>query len=194
MDQKFLHGNIRSLELARIIGSHFNRGNLRVQIIGDENRSIVQIGTHSGSRTDGQTALSIILQRAADGVSIQVGRQGWVGIAASLGVSAQAVIRNPFNLIGRLDDIAQDIEYLELTEEVWRLVDGFSTSANGSNQLSVRRRRIDCVYCHTANPPSEPNCIACGSPLGGVQPRTCRRCGFVVTRSEKTCPNCKSTL
>jgi hypothetical protein len=194
MDQKFFHGTIRPHEFARSLAGHFNRGNLHVQIVGDDNRCIVQIGTYAAARSGGQTALSVIFQRVVDGVSVQVGKQNWVGVAASLGISALSVIRNPFNLIGRLDDIAQDIEYLQLTEEVWRTIESIANSAASSTQLSERLRRIVCVYCHTANPTGEPSCIACGAPLGTVQPRTCRRCGFVILASDRNCPNCKTPL
>ncbi len=194
MDQKIYHGNIHPSDFARILAGAFNRGNLRVQIVGDDNRSIVQIATSSMARSGGQTALSVILQRVEDGVSIQVGRQNWMGVAASLGISALAVIRNPLNLLGRLDDIAQDIEYLQLTEEVWRVIENTAQTMRASTELSERLRRVACSFCNTANPPGESNCLACGAPLGSVQPRTCRRCGFVVLQSERTCPNCKNPV
>jgi predicted amidophosphoribosyltransferase len=38
------------------------------------------------------------------------------------------------------------------------------------------------------------SCIACGAPLGNIQPRTCVACGFVVLRGEKTCPNCSKLI
>jgi hypothetical protein len=194
MDQKIFHGNIRPSDFARILAGAFNRGNLRVQMVGDDKRSIVQIATHGMARSGGQTALSVILQRVEDGVAIQVGRQNWMGVAASLGVTALAVLRNPLNLLGRLDDIAQDIEYLQLTEEVWRTIENTALAAQASTALSERLRRIACSFCNTANPPGQPSCVACGAPLGSVQPRTCKRCGFVVLQNERTCPNCKSTL
>lgn len=194
MDQKIFHGNISPSDFARILSGAFNRGNLRVQVVGDTNRCIVQIATNGMARSGGQTALSVILQRVQDGVSIQVGRQNWMGVAASLGISALAVIRNPLNLLGRLDDIAQDIEYLQLTEEVWRVIDSTAQSAQASTELSERLRRITCSFCNTANPIGQSSCIACGAPLGSVQPKTCRRCGFVVLQNERICPNCKSPL
>ena len=40
----------------------------------------------------------------------------------------------------------------------------------------------------------EGRCIACGAPLGEVQPSTCANCGFVVQKEEKICPNCKTRL
>jgi len=41
---------------------------------------------------------------------VQVGQQDFLGVAASLGASALTVFRNPLGILGRLDDIAQDIE------------------------------------------------------------------------------------
>ena len=194
MDQKIFHGSIRPIDLARSLAGHFNRGSLRVQQVGDDHRAIVQIATNAMPMAGGQTALSIIIQKVADGVSVQVGQQNWMGVAASLGISALAVWANPFNLLGRLDDIAQDIENLQLTDEVWRVLNDTARVMGTSTELSERLRRITCDYCGTANPTGQPRCLACGAPLGSAQPRTCRNCGFVVTHAEKICPNCKAQL
>lgn len=194
MDQRIYHGNIDPIVLANALIGHFNRGNYRVQRIGDSNRLVVQIATHDRPTSGGQTALSVVLQRVEDGVSVKIGEQAWLGVAASLGVSAISVLRNPLSLLHRLDDIAQDIQNLQLSEEVWRVVDGMANALGATHELSERLRRMTCEYCQTANPVGEPRCIACGAPLGNVQPRTCRRCGFVVYHSEANCPNCKSSL
>jgi RNA polymerase subunit RPABC4/transcription elongation factor Spt4 len=55
-------------------------------------------------------------------------------------------------------------------------------------------RRMVCVYCDSANPVGESNCLACGAPLGQAQPRTCKNCGFIVRASEAQCPNCGQKL
>ncbi len=47
---------------------------------------------------------------------VELGQQAWLGVAASLGQTAFSVFRNPFSLIGRLDDLAQDIESMQLSE------------------------------------------------------------------------------
>src|SRR5512142_1491234 len=122
MNQRIYHGNIDPVILANALTGHFNRGNWRVQQIGDRNKLIVQIATSGRPMSGGQTALSIILQRVEDGVSAEVGQQAWLGVAASLGASAFAIWQNPFSLLDRLDDIAQDIENLQMTEEVWRVL------------------------------------------------------------------------
>jgi hypothetical protein len=194
MDRKFFHGNIKPLDIARALIAEFNQGNLRAQTLGQGDSIIVQVNTHPGASSGGQTALTITLQSHKDGVMIEVGQQAWLGVAASLGVSALSAIRNPFSLLGRLDDIAQDIENLQLTEKVWRVVAESVKSLGASTQLSERFNRMVCEFCHTANPVGEPSCISCGAPLGNAQPLTCHECGFIIKKSDKNCPNCKIIL
>jgi hypothetical protein len=194
MEQRIYHGNLSPNDISEVLLSHFNSGNLRAQQLGDADRLIVQIGTRPGAMAGGDTTVSVILQKVEDGVSVQLGQQAWLGIAASLGTTALAALRNPFNLLGRLDDLAQDISNLQINEQVWQSIDEVARSVGASQELSNRLRRTVCPYCRTANPVGESNCIACGAPLGDVQPRTCPHCGFVVQNSEVTCLNCKRPL
>ena len=194
MERRIYHGNLTPVQLAVALIARFNRGNLRAQQLGDAERLIVQIGTRPGAVSGGDTTLSVVLQKVEDGVSVQVGQQAWLGIAASLGTTALAALRNPFNLLGRLDDLAQDIQNLQMNEMIWGAIDEVAHSAGASQELSARLRRTECPYCRTANPVGEPSCIACGAPLGQVQPETCPNCGFVVKDTEAVCPNCKRPL
>ena len=194
MDQRIFHGNINPSDFARALFARFNRGNLRAQQIGSGEKVVVQVASVQGARSGGQTALCITLQKVADGVAVQIGRQTWYGVAASLGVTALQALRDHFSLIGRLDDIAQDIENLQLTEQVWQTIEEAARTAGASFELSERLRRLVCEYCDTANPVGEPSCIACGAPLGSAQPRTCPNCGFVVKAGETVCPNCKQPI
>jgi DNA-directed RNA polymerase subunit RPC12/RpoP len=73
-------------------------------------------------------------------------------------------------------------------------VDEVARSASASFELSERLKRTVCEYCGTANPVGEPSCIACGAPLGKVQPTTCPHCGFVVKTGEIVCSNCGQKL
>ena len=127
-------------------------------------------------------------------VAVQIGKQSWFGVAASLGKTALSAIRNPWSILERLDDVAQDVENLKLTEEVWQVLARTADTLGASFELSERLRRMVCEYCQVANPVGEPSCIACGAPLGKVQPRTCSNCGFVVRLNETYCPNCKKLL
>jgi hypothetical protein len=97
-------------------------------------------------------------------------------------------------LLNRLDDIAQDIEYVQLTENVWRVIDQTARSLGSGFELSDRLNRYICDYCNTPNITGEPTCLACGAPLGNIQPRTCKKCGYVVYKSETQCINCGSDI
>lgn len=194
MEQKIYHGSIKSTDLAQSLIAHFNRGNYIAQQVGSGARIAVQIATRPLNSSGGQTALSVSIQDVADGVMVQVGKQAWFGVAASLGTTALSAFRNPLSLLGRLDDIAQDIESLRISEDAWFVIDATVQAAGASYQLSERLRRLECDYCGTANPIDQPRCLACGAPMGGAQPRTCSNCGFVVTAAEKICPNCKANL
>jgi hypothetical protein len=194
MERKIFHGNIKPVDIAQALLGEFNRGNLRAQTLGQSDKMVVQVGTRPDAMSGGQTAMTVTIQKLDDGVIVELGQQAWLGVAASLGVSALSALRNPFSLLGRLDDIAQDIENLKLSERIWQVIAKSTRSANAATELSDKLRRLTCEYCHAANPVGEPSCIACGAPLGNVQPNTCRNCGYVVKAGDKTCPNCRRAL
>lgn len=194
MDQRIFHGDFTPDDLALCLLVHFNRGNLTVHKLGSEDKIIVQIKTTENSPSGGQTALTVTFQGVEDGVAVQIGQQAWIGVAASLGFSALAAIRNPFSLLHRIDDIAQDIESLQLTDEVWRVLTTNAKVLGSGFELSRRLHRVACEFCHTANAAGAPSCVACGAPLGNLQPATCKNCGYVVMQNESVCPNCKKAL
>lgn len=194
MDQRIFHGEITPNDFARALFARFNRGNLRAQQLGSGDKVVVQVASAQGAPSGGQTALSISLQKVSDGVAVQLSQQAWYGVAASLGMTALQALRNPFSLIGRLDDLAQDIENLQLTEQVWQAIEEAARAAGASFELSERLRRLVCEYCGTPNKVDESACIACGAPLGSVQPRACPHCGFIIKVGETICPNCKRPL
>jgi hypothetical protein len=194
MQQRIFYGKLQPDDLARTLIAHFHRGNLRVQQIGSGESIAVQIATSNRPTSGGQTALSISLQAVEDGVAVKMGQQTWYGVAASLGVSALTALRNPFGLLTRLDDIAQDIEYLQLSDEAWKIIDSTARALGSGHELSEKLRRLVCEYCLSANPVGAPSCDACGAPLGTAQPVTCKHCGYVFSNQVKTCTNCNQSL
>lgn len=194
MDRRIFHGNIEPNDLAHALMAEFNRGNLHAQVVGSKEKIAVQIATRMGSTSGGQTAMTINIQSCEDGIIVEVGQQAWFGVAASLGHTAWTAFRNPFSLLSRLDDIAQDIESIQLTERVWKVIDRAVVTAGASHALSERLQRVTCAFCGTANPLGEGGCLACGAPLGDAHPTTCSNCGFVVTVEEIICPNCNQKL
>jgi len=194
METKIFHGNITPNEVGRTLVATFNHGNLKAQKIGQGSQVVVQITTRDYPSSGGNTAMTVTIQQHEDGVAVQVGKQTWLGVAASLGKTAFFALRNPLSLLGRLDDLAQDIESLQMTQAVWDAITDLARSKGVSYALSERLRRLTCAYCTTANLVGAPQCIACGAPLGDVQPHTCPNCGFVVRAYEPHCPNCKQPL
>jgi hypothetical protein len=190
MDRRIFHGQVNANELGQALVAQFNRGNLRAQQFSRQGKVIVQVGTSNRPISGGNTALTIYLEQVKDGVAVQVGEQAWLGIAASIGSTILSVWRNPFNLIHRLDDIAQDVENIQMSDQVWQIIENYSQMRGATFELSERFRRMACEYCETANPVGESRCLACGAPLGDVQPGTCLNCGFVINQDEETCPNC----
>ncbi|MCI0553876.1 MAG: zinc ribbon domain-containing protein [Anaerolineae bacterium] len=194
MDRRIFHGNVKPTDIAHALMAEFSRGAMHAQVIGAEGKLAVQIATRMGAMSGGQTALTVGIQKVEDGVMIELGQQAWLGIAASLGQTAWSAFRNPFSLLSRLDDLAQDIENIQLSEKVWRTIDKAIATLGASHALSDRLARIACDYCRTANPLGEGSCITCGAPLGNAHPTTCRNCGFAVRTDEEICPNCNRKL
>ena len=194
MDKRIFYGDITPNDFAESLSAHFHRGNLRTQVVGEPHNLKVQIASTRNAASGGQTAITVHLQTVEDGVMVMVGQQAWLGVAASLGQSAIATLMNPWNLLNRLDDIAQDIESLKLVENVWSTIGKVAKAHGASQQLSARLRRLTCEYCHTANKAGEPSCVACGAPLGKIQPVTCMNCGFVLLAREAQCPQCGKSV
>src|SRR5512138_1407405 len=194
MDRRIFHGSIQPNDIAHALMAEFNRGNLRAQVLGNQDKMAVQIATRAGAMSGGQTALTISIQKVEDGIMVEVGQQAWLGVAASLGQTAISALRNPFSLLGRLDDLAQDIESMQLSDRVWQIIDRTIATMEASYKLADRLRRVTCDYCQTANPVGEGSCIACGAPLGNAHPTSCRNCGFVVMPTDGICPNCGEKL
>jgi hypothetical protein len=194
MDRRIFHGNIKPNDIAHALMAEFNRGNLCAQTLGSKDKMAVQIATRTGAMSGGQTALTITIQGVEDGVMVEVGQQAWLGVAASLGHTAISALRNPLSLLGRLDDLAQDIENMQLNDKIWKVIDQTAAALKASHALSEKLTRITCQYCESANPLGEANCLACGAPLGGAHPTTCHNCGFAVAVEEVVCPNCGGKL
>jgi len=190
MDRRILHGNISPIEVAQALEAEFNQGNTQTHLLGESNNLSIQIASSQWSHSGGKTALTVNIQKVEDGIMVELGQQQWLGVAASLGQTAIATLINPLNLLGRLDDIAQDVSNLQLNDKVWQVIARVAGEAGASQQLSERLSRITCDYCGAANPVGEATCLACGAPLGKEQPKTCNKCGFVLVHDEKYCPNC----
>ncbi len=140
-----MHGDLQPQDLVQALVAEFNRGNLRAQAIQQADGMAVQIATRPGARSGGQTALTVTFQKVEDGVMVRLGQQDWLGTAASLGHTTIAALMNPWNLLGRLDDIAQDVQNLQLAESVWSEINRAAQALGASHELSDRLKRVVCL-------------------------------------------------
>ncbi len=194
LPQRTFHGPIKPDDFARALIAEFDQGNLTAKQVGRGDHRVVQIASRVIPTSGGRTAITVHLSKVEDGVLVSIGQQAWMGVVASLGITTLAALRNPMSLIGRLDDLAQDIASLQLSERVWQTLERTAVSLGASYEISERLRRLVCEYCDTANPLGEPHCVACGAPLGLAQPQACHVCGFVVEAGIITCPQCNSPI
>ena len=194
MSQRTYHGDIVPEDMAKALMAAFNQGNMRCQQIGGGDKLMVQIATREMAQSGGKAAMSVTIQAVEDGVNVVVGQQEWLGVAASLGQTALSTLMNPWNIINRLDDIAQDITSLTLEQKVWETVEKYAQATKATKEISERLSTLTCPYCNTANKVGASNCSNCGAPLGGAQPIACPNCGNVMPPKSKFCSNCGTAL
>lgn len=194
LQQRTYHGDLSADDLASALLADLTGLGLESQVIGEPDHRVLQFGSPDWPRSGGRTSLTVHLIETEDGVLVRVGEQEWLGVAASLGATALMALKNPFSLIGRIDDVAQDIQSLGLRERVWKAIGHAADGLGASLKLSETLRRVVCLYCQTANPVGGPSCIACGAPLGEAQPVTCAVCGFAVPARATICPQCSSPI
>ncbi len=194
MTPRIYYGNLQPAQIAQDLEAAFQRGNYIVQRFGNPDQMAVQIATRRDRQAGGQTALTVTIEKVKDGVSILVGNQNWLGLAASLGMTALSALRNPLRLLGRLDDIAQDLESAQLEDSVWQVINATARQSGAGHALSDRLRQMICPFCRSGNAVGSGRCAACGAPLGEEQPRPCPKCGFVSKPHELRCQNCGNRL
>lgn len=108
MEQKTYHGEIDPQELADVLVSRFDQGDLTAQKTGGPDR-VVQISTRAYRRDEPHTSLAVTITRAEDGVTVSVGEQQVLGVAADLVQTGIGALFNPLSLIGEIDDIVRDV-------------------------------------------------------------------------------------
>jgi hypothetical protein len=194
LDQRTYHGEITPEAIASALSAEFNRANLTTKVFRGGKKLTVQISTPRVRSSGGPTAISVQLIPVEDGVQVRLSEQKLIGVAASLGQSALMALLRPTSLLHRLDDIAQDVTSLQLEQQIWEILDQTAEAHGASHEISERLRRLSCAYCQSANPVGEANCVACGAPLGLVQPKACTNCGYVVSAGDSQCPECETIL
>ncbi len=194
MTQKVFHGDITPEDLADALVGEFSNDEFNANQNGDGDKIVVQIFKPQWRQSGGNTSLGISIQQHEDGVLVDMGDQEFLGVIASLGQTAFSLFQNPLNILGRLDDIASDVNSMQLPQKVWDSIERFSKVVGATKQISERLSSTACPYCNAANKVGATSCVQCGAPLGDVQPTACGECGFVNAKNAKFCSNCGKAL
>ena len=194
IEQRVFYGPISPADIASALVAEFDQGDLEAQQVGSGERLVVQIASRRHPTSGGRTALTVQLATVEDGVMVRMGRQDWLGVAASLGVTALMTLLKPISFVSRMDDLAQDIAAIGLIDRTWATIDRAAKTLGASHVLSDRLRRLTCAHCLTANPVGAPACTACGAPLGPAQPSACPKCGHLLTAGVNRCPQCGESI
>ncbi len=195
MDQKTYHGDIVPQELADVLLNRFNRSDLMARKTGGPDRVVVQISTRPHFlRDEPHTSLAVTIVRAEDGVTVTVGKQQVLSVAADLVKTGIAALVNPLSLVVELDDIARNVSKLNLPQEVWKVVEEYMRSVGAGLGMAPGKMLVTCRYCGVGNPVGQGQCSACGAPLADVQPITCPRCGQLLPRHTRFCTRCGTRI
>jgi len=108
MTQRVFHGEITPGDLADALVGEFSNDEFNANQSGDGDKIVVQIFKPQWRQSGGNTSLGLSIQQHEDGVLVDMGDQEFLGVLASLGTTAFSVFQNPLNILGRLDDIAED--------------------------------------------------------------------------------------
>jgi hypothetical protein len=190
MEARTYHGKVTPRDLADVLVSRFTTDDLSATAIGEGDRIIVNIS--SAGYQGGRTALAVGLSPASGGVLVTVGDHNLLGVAADLMQTGLGALRNPFVLIGELDDVARNVEKLNLPAQVWEAVDHYCQSVGAG--LTAEPTSVTCPYCGVLSPIGAGSCAACGAPLGRSQPVTCPKCGKLLPADLDYCTRCGSPL
>jgi hypothetical protein len=195
MDQKTYHGEIDPQELADMLVSHFDQGDLTAQKTGRTDRVVVQISTgRHRRRGDPQTSLTVTIAKVEDGVTVTVGEQQVLGIAADLVQTGIGALLNPMSLIGEIDDVVRNVSKLNLPDQVWEAIEEYCRSVGAGLGLAPEKVLVSCPFCGVGNPIGVGKCPSCGGSLADVQPITCPKCGQILEHDAKFCTRCGTQI
>jgi DNA-directed RNA polymerase subunit RPC12/RpoP len=187
-------GKISAEGLGRALVEHFNTSTSRAQMAGDRDRVLVQVGNRRMESSDPTTAITVGIVQDEDSITVTMGQQKWMGIAADLARTGIMTLINPWSLLNELDNVARNVDWLTLRDEVWQAIDAYSQAVGGSLGVPAEIRHVACPYCGSTNPIGASKCSTCGAPLGDYQPVVCPRCGYLLVWSKRFCTRCGASI
>jgi DNA-directed RNA polymerase subunit RPC12/RpoP len=193
-DVRTYWGKISADGLARALVENFNTPDSRAQMTGDRSRILVQIGNRRMESADPTTAITVGIVQDEDSITVTMGQQKWMGLAADLAKTGIMALINPWYLLNELDDVARNVDWLTMRNDVWQAIDGYCQAVGGSLGVPAEVKYVACPYCRSTNPIGQAKCSTCGAPLGDYQPVTCPKCGYLLVWNKRFCTRCGASV
>ncbi len=194
MAERKFRGNITPGDLAEALVTQFNRGDYRAHKVGRGTQAVVQISTNRRIRGEPDTAITVTIAPTEEGVKVDMGEPQWLEVAADLVQTGLGALINPWSLVHRVDDVARNVQDLNLPQQIWTAVEQYVKTVGTRPALPPEPTMVTCPYCRTGNQIGEGRCVACGAPLGDVQPVRCPSCGRLLAAGTAQCPQCGERL
>jgi len=194
MNERQFRGNITPGNLADALVTQFNRGDYRAKKTGRGAQALVQISTNRRRRGEPDTAVAVTITPTPDGVKVSMGEPQWLDIAADLVQTGLGALLNPWSLVHEVDDVARNVQDLNLPQEIWATVDQYARTVGSRPALPPEPVAVTCPYCRTGNEIGEGRCVSCGAPLGDAQPVRCPSCNRLLPAGTARCPKCGERL
>ncbi|MBU0495568.1 MAG: zinc ribbon domain-containing protein [Chloroflexi bacterium] len=194
MSERKYRGNVTPGDLAEALVNQFNRGDYRAAKSGRGTQAVVQISTNRRMRGEPDTAVSVTITPTPEGVHVSMGDPQWLDIAADLVQTGIGALLNPWSLVREVDDVARNVQDLNLPQEVWQAIDQYAKTVGSRPALLPEPTSVTCPYCRSGNAIGEGRCENCGAPLGDAQPVRCPSCQRLLAAGTSQCPQCGERL
>ena len=145
MEQRTYHGKITTREVAEALLGRFHGDDMSVAMSGDDDKIMLNIS--SAGWQGGRTALAVGLSQVSAGVMVTVGEHSLLGVAADLLQTGLGALRNPLTIIGEIDDVARNVERLNLPAQVWETVDHYARSVGAGSYTGSDLGGLPVLWC-----------------------------------------------
>lgn len=162
-ESRTYHWPARAEDVARALLSKLNDGHLRSEArqVGPGQIAVTIFSVEDDRGGQLRRVLSLTLIEREKTVQVTMDDLNVTGSAGDLLGAGLRAARNPLALIGRIDEIAEDIETLQTPKKVWEIIEAYVANAQEPVDESV----VVCPYCRTASPRGTLACPACGASL-----------------------------
>jgi hypothetical protein len=189
--QRMFNGHITASALADQLAARFNEAHYQTRVSTGNGTALIQIGSHHG------TPLTVDVADTEGGVLVTMGSdRDWLDRASDVSERIErAASGNLVSLLSMVPDVIAEMKKDNIAPAVWEAINDIcSLTRSLAGEKNAPANPKVCLFCHTANPPENELCLACGAALPVDLPRVCPKCGRGHTSDALFCQTCGTRL